>query len=89
MRFSKTGPARRRAGWLRAPRALCCSRGCSAGSLGSSDAGAASAGATEITFLTGNSDTDVASSKAVIEAFQAANPGITVKTETRPGWFGG
>ena len=41
--------------------------------------------ATEITFLTPNGDTDVASSKAVIAAFQAANPGITVKTDTRPG----
>ncbi len=27
----------------------------------------------------------MASAKALIEAFQAANPGITVKTETRPG----
>ena len=58
--------------------------GCSPGSLGSSSGGG-SAGATEITFLTGNGDTDVASAKALIEAFQAANPGITVKTETRPG----
>ena len=38
-----------------------------------------------ITFLTGNGDTDVASAKAVIEAFQAANPGITVKTRHPPG----
>jgi raffinose/stachyose/melibiose transport system substrate-binding protein len=57
--------------------------GCSAGSLGSSSSGG-SAGATTITLLTGNSDTDVASAKAVIDAFQAANPNITVKSDTRP-----
>jgi raffinose/stachyose/melibiose transport system substrate-binding protein len=61
--------------------------GCSAGSLGSSSGGGGqgSAGAVTITWLTGSTDTEVASSKAVIEAFQAANPGITVKTDTRPG----
>jgi raffinose/stachyose/melibiose transport system substrate-binding protein len=58
--------------------------GCSAGSLGSSSEGG-EAGATEITFLTGSEDTDVASAKAMIEAFQAANTNITVKHETRPG----
>ena len=57
--------------------------GCSPGSLGSSSGG--EAGATEITFLHGSTDTDVASAKAVMEAFQAANPNITVKSETRPG----
>jgi raffinose/stachyose/melibiose transport system substrate-binding protein len=57
--------------------------GCSAGSLGSSSSGG-SAGATTITFLTGGTDTDVASAKAVIDAFQAANPNITVKPDTRP-----
>jgi raffinose/stachyose/melibiose transport system substrate-binding protein len=63
--------------------------GCSAGSLGSSSGGGGggqgSAGAVTITWLTGSTDTEVASAKAVIEAFQAANPGITVKTDTRPG----
>jgi raffinose/stachyose/melibiose transport system substrate-binding protein len=58
--------------------------GCSAGSLGSSSGGG-SAGGTTITFLTGAMDTDVASAKAVINAFQAANPNITIKTDTRPG----
>jgi raffinose/stachyose/melibiose transport system substrate-binding protein len=58
--------------------------GCSAGSLGQSG-GEGSAGATTITFLTGAEDADVASAKAVIEAFQAANPNITIKHETRPG----
>src|SRR5215212_5430567 len=60
--------------------------GCSAGSLGSSEGGAgASAGAVTITFLHGNTDTEVASAKAVIDAFQAANPNITVKSDSRPG----
>jgi raffinose/stachyose/melibiose transport system substrate-binding protein len=59
--------------------------GCSAGSLGSSSGGGGgSAGATSITFLTGNDDPTVASAKAVIAAFQSANPGITVKLDTRP-----
>jgi raffinose/stachyose/melibiose transport system substrate-binding protein len=58
--------------------------GCSAGSLGSSS-GEGSAGATTITLLTGAQDTDVASAKAVIDAFQAANPNITIKHDTRPG----
>jgi raffinose/stachyose/melibiose transport system substrate-binding protein len=57
--------------------------GCGAGSLGSSGEG--EAGATTITFLTGATPNDVASAKAVIEAFQAANPNITVKHDTRPG----
>ena len=60
--------------------------GCSAGSLGSSEEGAGGeAGAVTITFLGGATDTEVASSKAIIEAFQAANPTITVKHDTRPG----
>jgi raffinose/stachyose/melibiose transport system substrate-binding protein len=58
--------------------------GCSAGSLGSSS-GSGEGGATEITFLTGATDNEVASAKALIEAFQAANTNITVKHETRPG----
>ncbi|CAA9374187.1 MAG: Predicted rhamnose oligosaccharide ABC transport system, substrate-binding component [uncultured Propionibacteriaceae bacterium] len=63
--------------------------GCGAGSLGSSDGGGAGGAggdsATTITFLTGATDTDVASAKAVIEAFKAGNPNITVKHDTRPG----
>jgi raffinose/stachyose/melibiose transport system substrate-binding protein len=60
--------------------------GCQAGSLGSSEEGAGGqAGAVEITFSAGAGDTEVASAKAVIEAFQAANPNITVKHDTRPG----
>jgi len=60
--------------------------GCSAGSLGSSDP-AASGGtaATTITFLSGSTDAEVASAKAVAEAFMAANPTITVKLDSHPG----
>jgi raffinose/stachyose/melibiose transport system substrate-binding protein len=60
--------------------------GCQAGSLGSSDEGAGGqAGAVELTWLTGSTDTEVASANAVMEAFQAANPNITIKHDTRPG----
>ncbi len=58
--------------------------GCSPGSLGSSS-GDSSAGATEITWLHGAETADVASAKALVAAFTAANPNITVKEETRPG----
>jgi raffinose/stachyose/melibiose transport system substrate-binding protein len=60
--------------------------GCSAGSLGSSAGGEGSAGAVTINYLlSGSGDDVVASAKAMVEAFQAANPGITIKTDTRPG----
>ena len=57
---------------------------CSAGSLGSSS-GDEDSSATTITFLSGSTDTEVASAKALIAAFQEANPGITVKSDTKPG----
>jgi raffinose/stachyose/melibiose transport system substrate-binding protein len=82
MRFSITGQ-RGMALMALAAASTLFAAGCSAGSLGSSSEG--SAGATEITFLTGATDTDVASAKAVIDAFTAANPNITIKTDTRPG----
>lgn len=59
--------------------------GCSAGSLGSSSDAGGSAAAVEITYLIPSDDTTVAQTKALITAFQAANPGITVTTDTRPG----
>ncbi|HJY43303.1 MAG TPA: extracellular solute-binding protein [Propionibacteriaceae bacterium] len=83
MKFTKT--ARRRVALVAASTAgALLFAGCSAGSLGSSDAGG-QAGATEITLLTGSTDNEVAGAKAVIEAFQAANPNITIKHDTRPG----
>jgi raffinose/stachyose/melibiose transport system substrate-binding protein len=86
MSFHKSG--RRRAAFVAlASASVLFAAGCSAGSLGSSEGGGAggSAGAVTITFLTGAEDADVASAKAVISAFQAANPNITVKHDTRPG----
>lgn len=62
--------------------------GCSAGSLGSSSgsgSGGGSAAAVSITYLTPNDDATVAQTKALIAAFQTANPGITVETDSRPG----
>ena len=59
--------------------------GCSAGSLGGSDSG----GGKTITFLSPNDDASVASGKALIAAFEKANPGTTVKMEQRPGWLRG
>jgi raffinose/stachyose/melibiose transport system substrate-binding protein len=85
MRFRKTGRRGVALVALAAASTLFAA-GCQAGSLGSSDEGAGGeAGAVTITLLTGAQDTEVASAKAVIEAFQAANPGITVKHDTRPG----
>ena len=60
--------------------------GCQAGSLGGGADAGGQAGATEITFLLpGSDDNVVARRNALIEAFQAANPNITVKQDTRPG----
>lgn len=58
--------------------------GCSAGSLGSSDPGGQS-GATTITLLVDNGDSVVKSANALIDAFKAGNPDITIKLDTRPG----
>jgi raffinose/stachyose/melibiose transport system substrate-binding protein len=62
--------------------------GCSAGSLGSSSGGGgggASGSATTITYLVGNDDATVKSANAMIDAFKASNPDITIKLDTRPG----
>lgn len=59
---------------------------CTPGSLGSntapSGAGSAAASVT-ITYLVDNSDQAVKPATTLVEAFNAANPGITVKLETR------
>jgi raffinose/stachyose/melibiose transport system substrate-binding protein len=60
--------------------------GCSAGSLGRSDEGAGGeAGGVTITWLSGGTDTELASTKAVIEALLAVQPTITIEHDTRPG----
>lgn len=84
MRFSKTG---RRGVALMAFVAATTlfAAGCSAGSLGSSSGDQGSAGGTTITWLVGSDDNTTRMVKEVVTAFQAANPGITVKTEPRPG----
>ena len=55
--------------------------GCSAGSL----TGGSSNDAKTITFLSPNDDASVASGKALIAAFEKANPGVKVTMEQRPG----
>ncbi len=86
MRFSKKG--RRNSALIAlATASTLFAAGCSAGSLGSSEGGGAggSAGAVSLTFLVDNSDDTVNAAKAVVEAFKASNPNITVKVDTRPG----
>jgi raffinose/stachyose/melibiose transport system substrate-binding protein len=84
MRFSKRG-RRRGAFAALATASMLFAAGCSAGDLGSSEQGAGGeSGAVSLTFLTGNADTDARSGKAIVEAFQAANPNITVTHDTRP-----
>ena len=51
---------------------------CSAGDLGSSDDG------TTVSFLVDNEPSTVKNSEALAKAFNAKNPGIKVKVETRP-----
>ncbi len=82
MRFSKTGRRGVALVALAAASTLFAA-GCSAGSLGGSSQG--SAGGTTINWLVGSDDNTQRMVKEVVTAFQAANPGITVKTEPRPG----
>jgi raffinose/stachyose/melibiose transport system substrate-binding protein len=59
---------------------------CSSG-LGGSDAGSGTGSGGDsksLTLLIDNGPQTVAAAKAVTAAFQTANPGVTVKTETRP-----
>lgn len=57
---------------------------CSAGSLGSSD-DAGGAASVSITYLAGNLEQDVKEANQLIKDFNAKNPTVTVKLETRPG----
>jgi raffinose/stachyose/melibiose transport system substrate-binding protein len=83
MRFSRSG--RRRAALVAlATASTLVAAGCSAGSLGSSSGGG-SAGGTTLTYLVDNGDATVKSANAMIDAFKASNPDITIKLDTRPG----
>lgn len=57
--------------------------GCSAGSLGSSSGGGD--GATAITFLVDNGAGTADTAQALVDAFEADHPDISVSVETRPG----
>ncbi len=58
---------------------------CSAGSLGSSsDSGGGPGSSVTITYLIGNQDQDIKTAEQLVKDFTAKNPGITIKTETRP-----
>jgi raffinose/stachyose/melibiose transport system substrate-binding protein len=50
-----------------------------------SGGGGSSDGSVEITYLTQSDDANTNQAKALIEAFEAANPDITVKLNTQPG----
>jgi raffinose/stachyose/melibiose transport system substrate-binding protein len=80
MRSSKPRPTRALIAVVAGAIALA---GCSAGDLGSSDKG--SGGKTTVSFLVGNDEPTVAGANGLAKAFNAANPKIHVKVETRPG----
>ena len=56
--------------------------GCSAGSLGSSGS---DEGVTSIVFLVDNADPSVQLADAVVKAFEASHPDVSVDVQTRPG----
>jgi raffinose/stachyose/melibiose transport system substrate-binding protein len=57
---------------------------CSSGLGGSGSSGSSSGGSKTLTLLVDNQPTTIKSAQAVVNAFQQANPGVTVKTDTRP-----
>lgn len=57
---------------------------CSAGSLGSSD-DTGGKSSVSITYLAGNQEQDVKEAQQLIKDFNAKNPDVTVKLESRPG----
>jgi raffinose/stachyose/melibiose transport system substrate-binding protein len=57
---------------------------CSAGSLGSSDK-SSGGGKVALTFLTNNDENNLKAAENVVKDFNAKNPNITVKVESRPG----
>ncbi|WP_432523608.1 ABC transporter substrate-binding protein [Kineococcus sp. SYSU DK006] len=75
-------PRTTRAAALVAVLALAPLAACSAGSLGSSSGDGD--GGTTITWLTGSDETAQATATSIVEAFEAANPDITVELDGRP-----
>lgn len=59
--------------------------GCAAGSLGTSGGGQDAAGKVSITFLFDSGDNTTNSAKAMIAAFTAVNPDVSVRIDSRPG----
>ncbi|MGV8908033.1 MAG: ABC transporter substrate-binding protein [Propionicimonas sp.] len=56
---------------------------CGAGSLGNASGGASGHAGVSITLLSDNSEVTTKPAQALVDAFNAANPGVTVKLETR------
>jgi len=69
--------------------ALLATSACSSGLGGASSSGSAAAGGASgggtLTLLVDNAPTTIKSAEAVVDAFEQANPGTTIKTEARPG----
>ena len=58
---------------------------CSSGLGGSNSSGGGGSEAATLSLLVTNDAATVKSAQMVVDAFEKANPGVTVKTETRPG----
>src|SRR3954449_10408808 len=54
------------------------------GGTSTSNSGGAAGGSSTLSLLTDNAASTLKSARAVVDAFQKANPGVTVKMETRP-----
>lgn len=80
MSLTKKGPAALVAGLAAGVLTL---SACSAGSLGSTSSASGAAANVTITLLADNSEQTTKPAQAIIDAFNAANPGTTVKLETR------
>jgi raffinose/stachyose/melibiose transport system substrate-binding protein len=78
------GTQRRAAAVAAATAAVLALGACSAGSLGSSDDESGAGEGVELTYLVDNQENTVRTAQAVVDAFMAANPDITVTVETRP-----
>ncbi|WP_226347276.1 ABC transporter substrate-binding protein [Agilicoccus flavus] len=59
--------------------------GCAAGSLGTSEDGQGGAGKVSIHFLVDSGENTTASAKAMVAAFTAVNPDVSITIESRPG----